>query len=48
MVTPEQGARLLAEERRLMSWELASFLILGALLLAGFAWYERSRPPARR
>src|SRR4051794_30484735 len=30
-----------------MSWELASFLILGALLLAGFAWYERSRPPAQ-
>ena len=30
-----------------MSWELASFLILGAVLLAGFAWYERSRPPAQ-
>jgi len=30
-----------------MSWELASFVILGALLLAGFAWYERSRPPAQ-
>jgi energy-coupling factor transport system substrate-specific component len=30
-----------------MSWELLSFLILGALLLAGFAWYERSRPPAQ-
>jgi energy-coupling factor transport system substrate-specific component len=30
-----------------MSWELASFAILGAVLLAGFAWYERSRPPAQ-
>jgi len=29
-----------------MSWELTSFLILGAVLLAGFAWYERSRPPS--
>ncbi len=27
-----------------MSWELASFLILGAVLIGGFAWYERSRP----
>ncbi len=30
-----------------MSWELASFLILGTVLLAGFAWYERSRPPSQ-
>ncbi len=30
-----------------MSWELVSFLILGAVLVAGFAWYERSRPPAQ-
>jgi Prenyltransferase and squalene oxidase repeat len=30
-----------------MSWQLVSFLILGAVLLAGFAWYERSRPPAQ-
>ncbi|HST69913.1 MAG TPA: prenyltransferase/squalene oxidase repeat-containing protein [Solirubrobacterales bacterium] len=30
-----------------MSWELASFLIVGAVILAGFAWYERSRPPAQ-
>jgi Prenyltransferase and squalene oxidase repeat len=30
-----------------VSWELASFLILGAVLLGGFAWYERSRPPAQ-
>jgi energy-coupling factor transport system substrate-specific component len=30
-----------------MSWELASFLIVGAVLVAGFAWYERSRPPAQ-
>ena len=30
-----------------MSWEAISFLILGAGLLAGFAWYERSRPPSQ-
>ena len=47
VITPEQGRLHLREEARLMSWELASFLILGAVLLAGFAWYERSRPPAQ-
>jgi energy-coupling factor transport system substrate-specific component len=30
-----------------MSWQLTSFLILGLMLLAGFAWYERSRPPSQ-
>jgi energy-coupling factor transport system substrate-specific component len=30
-----------------VSWQLTSFLILAAVLLAGFAWYERSRPPAQ-
>jgi hypothetical protein len=30
-----------------MSWQLASFLILGAVLVAGFAWYELSRPPSQ-
>ncbi|HEX2234276.1 MAG TPA: prenyltransferase/squalene oxidase repeat-containing protein, partial [Thermoleophilaceae bacterium] len=30
-----------------MSWQLASLLILGLVLLAGFAWYERERPTAR-
>ncbi len=30
-----------------MSWELASFLILAAVLIGGFAWYERSRPPSQ-
>ncbi len=30
-----------------MSWEMASFLILAAVLLGGFAWYERSRPPSQ-
>jgi Prenyltransferase and squalene oxidase repeat len=30
-----------------MSWQLGSFLILAAVLIGGFAWYERSRPPAQ-
>ncbi len=30
-----------------MSWQLASFLVLMAVLLGGFAWYERSRPPSQ-
>jgi len=30
-----------------MSWQMASFLVLGAVLVAGFAWYERSRPPSQ-
>jgi energy-coupling factor transport system substrate-specific component len=30
-----------------VSWQLVSFLIIGAVLLAGFAWYERSRPPSQ-
>ena len=48
VVTPEQGAAVLrGQEEARMSWELVSFLILGAVLLAGFAWYERSRPPSQ-
>jgi energy-coupling factor transport system substrate-specific component len=30
-----------------MSWQLASFLLLAAAIGGGFAWFERSRPPAR-
>ena len=30
-----------------MSWQAASMLILAAVLVAGFVWFERSRPPAR-
>jgi energy-coupling factor transport system substrate-specific component len=30
-----------------VSWQLVSFLILAAVLIGGFAWYERSRPPAQ-
>lgn len=30
-----------------MSWEAVSFLILGVVLLGGFTWYERSRPPSQ-
>jgi hypothetical protein len=30
-----------------MSWQLASLALLGLALAAGFAWYEREKPPAR-
>ena len=30
-----------------MTWVAASFALLGAALLAGFTWYERSHPSAR-
>jgi prenyltransferase beta subunit len=30
-----------------MTWQLSSFVLLAVALLAGFAWYERRRPPAR-
>src|SRR4051794_23293345 len=30
-----------------MTWQFASVLVLIAVLALGFAWYERSRPPAR-
>ena len=30
-----------------MSWELASFLVLGLVLAGGFAWYELKRPPSQ-
>jgi len=30
-----------------MNWQVASFVILAAVLVAGFAWYERSRPPSQ-
>ena len=30
-----------------MSWEAYAWALLAAVLVGGFAWYERSRPPAR-
>lgn len=30
-----------------MSWQLVTFVILVGVLLGGFAWYERSRPPSQ-
>ena len=30
-----------------VSWQLASFALLGLALAAGFAWYERSKPSSR-
>ena len=30
-----------------MNWQIASLIVLGLVLAAGFLWYERSRPPAK-
>ncbi len=30
-----------------MSWQATSFALLALVLVGGFAWYERSRPPSR-
>ena len=30
-----------------MTWQAASLAVLGLVLLGGFAWYERRRPPAK-
>ena len=30
-----------------MTWELVALAVLGATLLGGFTWYERSRPPSQ-
>ncbi len=30
-----------------MTWQTTPFVLLGLVLLGGFAWYERRRPPAR-
>ena len=30
-----------------MTWELVALALLGATLLGGFTWYERSRPPSQ-
>ena len=30
-----------------MSWQALSFALLAIVLIGGFAWYERSRPPSR-
>jgi prenyltransferase beta subunit len=30
-----------------MSWQAASLTVLSLVLIAGFAWYERDKPPAR-
>ena len=45
---PSRAPRCSATREAAMSWQAASFLILGAVLLAGFAWYERSRPTSQR
>src|SRR3954447_26235192 len=30
-----------------MTWQIYAYGLLGLVLVGGFAWYERSRPPAR-
>ena len=45
VVDVEAGARI--DRGRGVSWQIAIFAILGAVLLGGFAWYERSRPPSQ-
>jgi energy-coupling factor transport system substrate-specific component len=30
-----------------MTWQLASFVVVAAVLALGFGWYEHSRPPAK-
>jgi prenyltransferase beta subunit/uncharacterized membrane protein len=30
-----------------VTWQAASIVVLGAVVVAGFAWYERDKPPAR-
>ena len=30
-----------------MTWQAASIVVLAGVLVAGFAWYERDKPPAR-
>jgi energy-coupling factor transport system substrate-specific component len=30
-----------------MSWQIAVFTLLAVVIVAGFGWYERARPPAR-
>jgi energy-coupling factor transport system substrate-specific component len=30
-----------------MSWQAVSIVVLGGVIAAGFAWYERDKPPAR-
>ena len=46
-LTPEEGAALLQTPVRDMSWIAASTLVLGAVLLVGFVWYERTHPTTR-
>ena len=41
-LTPEQGAAVLR-----VSWIAVSTLILGAVLVVGFVWYERTHPTTR-
>ena len=39
---PRRGA-----EEFFVSWQLTAYALLALVLAGGFAWYERSRPPAR-
>ena len=41
------AAAAAAEGAGVMSWQAASLVVLSLGLVAGFAWYERDKPPAR-
>ena len=44
-LTPEEGAAVMrARPVPRMSWIAASTLVLGAVLVVGFVWYERTHP----
>ena len=45
-LTPEQGAQVLRAGGG-MTWIAGSFLVLGAVIVVGFAWYERTHPSTR-
>ena len=48
ILTAAQAVRELTGVRgAAVSWQLASFALLGAALAAGFGWYERSKPSSR-
>ena len=46
-LTPDDGLRRPRAGAGEMSWQAGSVALLALVLLAGFGWYERRRPPAK-